>query len=315
MKSKPTTSRVAPQRSARSRSRGIRKEIAPLVEGRSGTLRPRRGGRASNKACRPSEAAFPSELTPGGNTERDRINDDETLDHFYRGRILILQKKRGYRFALDAPLLADFIQTRGEEELLDLGAGNGIISLLLSIKPFKRTTAVEIQEDLAGLARRNVVLNGLEDRITIIREDLRKYRPGREFDVVFSNPPYIRKKAGFLSSSPEKSVAKHEVSCDILDMMRAAAASMKRDGRAYFIYPSSRRDDLFTATENEGLRLKKVRYIHPRPGDKSSLFLSEWSFSAGKTRRLLPLVLHEASGAFTPEARDIFEGRPHGQAL
>ena len=94
-------------------------------------------------------------------------SDEETLDTFYHGRILILQKKKGYRFSVDSPLLADFIQTRETDELLELGAGSGIISLLLSIKPFKHITGVEIQETLADLALRNVALNKLEKKIYI----------------------------------------------------------------------------------------------------------------------------------------------------
>ena len=133
--------------------------------------------------------------------------EDETLDSFYRGSILVLQKREGYRFSVDAPLLADFIQTKRSDEILELGAGNGIISLLLSIKPFKHIAAVEIQEALADIARRNVILNNLERKISIIREDLRQYHPGKKFDVIFSNPPYIKKGEGHLSSSLEKSIA------------------------------------------------------------------------------------------------------------
>ena len=112
--------------------------------------------------------------------------ENETLDSFYRGRILVLQKKEGYRFSVDAPLLADFIQTKRSDEILELGAGNGIISLLLSIKPFRHITAVEIQEALADIARRNVKLNNLERKISIIRDDLRQYYPGKKFDVIFN---------------------------------------------------------------------------------------------------------------------------------
>ena len=122
--------------------------------------------------------------------------------------MLVLQKKRGYRFSLDAPLLADFIRPRAGDELLELGTGSGIIALLLAGRPFARLTAVEIQPALAGLARRNVRLNGLADRITVVRADLRRYRPGRKFDVVFSNPPYIQKSTGFLSADARESRCK-----------------------------------------------------------------------------------------------------------
>ena len=109
--------------------------------------------------------------------------DGETLDTFYRGRVRVLQRKKGYRFSVDAPLLADFIRPRPEDDALELGAGSGIISLLLSVKPFRSITALEVQAGLAGLARRNVELNGLGGRIRIIETDLRTYEPGPTFDV------------------------------------------------------------------------------------------------------------------------------------
>jgi len=239
---------------------------------------------------------------------------DETLDSFYRGRILVLQKKKGYRFAVDAPLLADFIRTEPTDEALELGTGNGIIPLLLSIKPFRHITAVEIQETLADLARRNVRLNGLEDRISVIRRDFRDYRPRKKFDTIFSNPPYIKKKTGFLSASVEKSVAKHEIKCDILDVMRKTGELLKAEGRAYFIYPAKRQEELAKAAATSGLAVRALRFVLPRAGDLANVFLAECGFGAGSARTLRPLILYDERGAYTPEVRKIFEGRRRGTA-
>jgi len=213
--------------------------------------------------------------------------EDETLDTFYSGRILVFQKKKGYRFSVDAPLLADFIRTKASDELLELGTGNGIISLLLSIKPFKSITAVEIQESLAAMARRNVKLNNLEEKIQIIEKDLRALRPEKKFDIVFSNPPYIKKKAGHLSPSAEKSIAKHELKCNINDIVKKTYELLKEDGRAYFI----------------------LRFIHPRQETPPNLFLAEVSFSSRKSEILPPFILYDEKGEYTPEANKVFQGR------
>ena len=175
--------------------------------------------------------------------------EDETLDSFYRGSILVLQKKEGYRFSVDAPLLADFVKTKRSDEILELGAGNGIISLLLSIKPFKHITAVEIQRSLADMARRNVKLNNLERKVSIVQQDLLQYDSEKKFDVIFSNPPYIKKGEGHLSSSQEKSIAKHELKCDIFDIVEKTANLLKNKGRAYYVYLAKRKDDLLEAVE------------------------------------------------------------------
>jgi tRNA1Val (adenine37-N6)-methyltransferase len=240
------------------------------------------------------------------------VRPGESLNTFYRGRIKILQNKAGYRFALDAPLLADFIKTKPGDELLELGTGSGIIALLLSLKPFARLTALEIQPSLAGLARRNIRLNGLEKRITVVRADLRKYRPGTRFDVVFSNPPYIRKETGFLSAVAEKSVAKHELKCDILGVMRATSELLKPAGRAYFVFPAGRTEDFAQTADSAGLVLRRRRFVMPREGAAPTLFLAECRFERGRLRERPPLVLRDAAGADTAEARSVFEGRRRG---
>lgn len=240
------------------------------------------------------------------------LNRRETTDAFYKGRVVVRQRKDGYRFALDAPLLADFIRTKPGERLLELGTGSGIIALLLGRRRFDRLTALEIQPRLAALACRNVRLNGFQDRIAVLRADLRRYRPRRRFDVVFSNPPYIRKGTGFLSSSPEKSVAKHEIKCDIVEIMQATSRCLKRGGRAYFVYPALRADDFAAAADAFGLHVRRRRFVHPRPGEPASLFLAECRRERGSCRTAAPLILRDAENRDTPEARRIYEGRRRG---
>ncbi len=237
--------------------------------------------------------------------------DDETLDAFYHGRIRVLQKKKGYRFSVDAPLLADFIQTRSQDELLEFGTGCGIISLLLSLKPFQSLTALEIQTSLVDLARRNVRLNRLGERIRVLCQDLRTYSPPHKVDVVFSNPPYHARDKGHISAVPEKSVAKHELKSDIFAIMQKTAECLKTDGRAYFIYPQRRREDFMKAMYGPGLQLQRLRLVMPREGDEANLFLAECAFSSEGYEEMSPLTLFAAEGEYTAEARVIFAGRSH----
>lgn len=236
---------------------------------------------------------------------------DETLGTFYRGRVLVLQKKRGYRFSVDAPLLADFIDTRPGDVLLELGTGCGIIALLLSDKPFRRLVALEIQPALADLARRNVGLNKLEGRLEVIEADLRSFASRERFDVVFANPPYIKRRGGHLSLSRERSIARHEVACDIFDIMAKTADLLTPDGRAYFIYPARREADFREALRRGGLALRRLRPIRPRPDAPANLFLAACGFGEGAVEELPPLVLFGGDGAYSAEAQEIFSGRTH----
>ena len=246
---------------------------------------------------------------------------DETQDTFYHGRILVCQKKQGYRFAVDAPLLADFVQTKDTDRCLELGTGCGIISLLLSIKPFVHITALEIQESLADLAKRNVRLNHLEKRIRVIHVDFFDFHSPHKFDVVFSNPPYIKTQTGRKSATSEKWVAKHEVKCDILGVMRKTAELLKEKGRAYFIFTAKRKAEFLRAVEEANLQVSAVRMVYPRKGAQPNFLLSHCvhpssgSLTAAELRHLTPLFLFDDSGDYTPEAKEIFTGRIHASSF
>jgi len=240
---------------------------------------------------------------------------DETLDTFYHGKICILQSTHGYRFSIEAPLLADFIETNPQDEGLELGTANGIVSLLLSIKPFKRITALEIQKSLAGLAFKNIKLNHLHKRIRVIQQDLREFNPGKKYDVVFSNPPYFEGNTGRLSQSEEIAIAKHEVKCTIFDVMRKTSELLKLKGRAYFIFSFKRRDDFIKALNKNDLQIKKERHVVPYKGQEPNLFLSECGFNSGRVRQLRPLILYNRDGHYSKEAKQIFAGRTHEATL
>ena len=246
----------------------------------------------------------------------DKIkSEDDTLDTFYLGKISVLQKKKGYRFSLDAPLLADFIQTSPSDEMVELGTGHGIVSLLLSIKDFKFIVAIEIQTSLAQLAYRNIILNHLQERIFIVQQDLLTFFPKKRFDVVFSNPPYIAKNKGQLSKSVEKSIAKHELKCDIFDIMQKTSEILKKSGRAYFIFPEKRKDDFMQAAESQRLRIKVFRSIVSSPAEKPMLFLAECNFTASKIEQKPPLFIYDQKGDYAAETHEIFTGRVHGSSF
>jgi len=238
--------------------------------------------------------------------------EDETLDSFYHGKILILQKKRGYRFSVDAPLLADFIITHEDEELLELGTGCGVISLLLSIKPFKKIIALEIQDSLVDLAIRNVKLNNLEDKITVLHEDFCKFNPGKKFDVVFSNPPYEKRGSGVLSPYPEKAIARHEVYCDLKSVFQTTVRLLKKEGRAYFNYPAKREKDFKDYLFKTDLKLSKIRYVIPREGEEANLFLVELNFHSDSCKILPPLIIYK-NDEYTDEMKEIFAGRKNAE--
>jgi tRNA1(Val) A37 N6-methylase TrmN6 len=236
------------------------------------------------------------------------LRPDETLNTFYKGKILILQRKNGFRFSVDAPLLASFIQTKKEDEILEIGTGCGIIPMLLSLKPFHHIVALEVQQGLADLARRNIMLNHLDGRITVIEKDFRQYNPWHQFDIIFSNPPYLPKDSGYLSQTEEKNIAKHEILCSVEDMLNWSKNWLKVDGSAYFILPESRRAGFELELLKSGLSLKRSRLVFPRENEPPNFFLAECGQAPGGCQVMAPLILCGQDGKYTDEAEAMFSG-------
>ena len=231
---------------------------------------------------------------------------DETLDTFRDRSLQVLQKKKGYRFSVDTVLLSQFVRIRKNEKVVDLGTGCGILPLLLARTAKDCSfTGVEIQKEMAELARRNALLNRLEDRIAVLPKDFRELRgdlPPGSFNVVVSNPPYRKYSTGRLNPLPEKSLARHEIKTTLEDLLSVASHLLSSKGRCYLIYPASRLGDLLFLSRKERLEPKRVQLVHSRMEEEAKFILLESVKGSGaETKILKPLVLYGpgAQGAAT----------------
>jgi tRNA1Val (adenine37-N6)-methyltransferase len=234
---------------------------------------------------------------------------DETLDSIRD--VKIFQRRKGYRFSVDALLLEDFITLKRFNKGIELGAGSGIISILLA-KRFKNIniTAVEIQKTLAGLAKKNVSLNGLENRIEIVREDIKRlpeiFSSG-EFDIAFSNPPFRKPATGLLSPAEERAVARHELKINLSELISVASYLLKNGGRFFIIYHPFRLVELMNLLQKAQLEPKRMRYIHSRHGAEAKMVLIEAVKGAGPWLKVEPaFYIYEKGVEYTAEMKRIY---------
>ena len=236
---------------------------------------------------------------------------EETLDTLFGGRLKIIQKKKGYRFSLDALLLAHFTEPVLKDKILDLGTGCGIIPLILIFQhKAEKVIGVEIQPSLADLAKRNAALNRLSSHIEIWEKDLKILKQeslGGTFDVVFSNPPYRKVGAGRINPWLEKALARHEINATLKDILQAAHHLLKAKGRLNMIYPASRAADLIQEMRKFHLEPKRLQFIHSHQKDEARLMLLE-AIKEGRTqiKVLPPLFIYDSAGCYTSEAQDLF---------
>ncbi len=236
-------------------------------------------------------------------------NSEETFDTLFDGRLEIRQKKEGYRFSIDALLLAHFAEPRLKDRVIDLGTGCGVIPLILVFRRKAGTViGVEIQPSLAALARQNVSLNHFSSQIEVWERDFKELKAeGGSFDGVFCNPPYRRLGSGRMNPREEKALARHEINATLEDVLGAAHRLLKNKGRFYTIYPVSRTADLFQGLRHFHLEPKRVQFVHSHSRDDARLVLVE-ALKEGKTQAkiLPPFVLYNSKNQYTVEARELF---------
>lgn len=228
----------------------------------------------------------------------------ETLDAICRGELQLIQRRAGYRFSVDAILVAAFAgHPRGK--VVDLGTGCGVVALLLAKRGVRSVIGVELQPPLFELAWRNVQLNRCEDRVHIVNADLRELRgvlPGGTFDAVVSNPPYIAARSGKANPETEKAVARHELCCSVNDVTAAARWLLREGGSFRVIFPAPRLVGLLQSLSAAGLEPKRLRIVHTLASRPAKLVLVEAIKGAKVDLEVLPpLVLHEEDGGYTPE--------------
>jgi tRNA1Val (adenine37-N6)-methyltransferase len=204
---------------------------------------------------------------------------EDTLDTLIDGKLRLYQGRTGYRFSLDALLLAHFVTVKGGDRIVDLGAGNGAIALLLShLHPSASLTGLEVQPAMAERAKRSVALNRLDERVVIVAGDLREIGSiftASTFHVVVSNPPFRPVRSGRISPNREKQIARHEITGDLRDFLTAAAYLLRPKGRLALIYSAERAVELLVSLRRAGLEPKRLRWVHSFAADGALLVLVE----------------------------------------
>ena len=245
------------------------------------------------------------------NSDARRPLQGETLDTVFQGRLKIIQPEKGYRFSIDAVLLAGLSRIRPRERVVDLGTGCGVVPLLLATQhAIDHITGVEIQESLVSMARRNVLINELSHLITIVHTDLKKMNTamvGGSVDLVVSNPPYGKLRSGRLNPNEHKAIARHELLANVGDVVRTAAQLLSQKGRLALIYPARRLPNLLKEVCLNGFAPKHLTVIHTTLDSGAKLVHLESIKGGGEELRVSkPFVIYRSDGEHTDEMKAIY---------
>jgi len=239
------------------------------------------------------------------------MRDGERIDDLQLAGLRILQKEQGFKFGMDAVLLADFARVDARDRVADFGTGTGILPLLLAGRGLAaHIDAFEIQPDMADMAARSVALNGLEERITVHNlpvEDADSVLQLGSLDAIVCNPPYGVPGTTLLNPEKKLSLARHQGEEGLTAWFRMAYRLLRGKGRFAMIYPAPRMLEAMAALSKARLEPKRFRMIYPYADKPANLVLIEAMKDA---KPMLhpepPLIVYQPDGSMTAELRRIY---------
>ena len=238
------------------------------------------------------------------------LREGERLDDLMRSGRVIIQDEREFCFSMDSVLIAHFPRFKKNARVIDLGTGTGVIPLLIA-DDVQEICAVELNARMVDLARRNVELNGLSKKISVVAGDYRRHRElfkAESFDAAIANPPYTPIKNGEANRISGIARARHEFTATLDDVVTAARYVLKFRGAFYMIHLASRLCEIVDALHRRQMEMKRLRMIHPKAGRDANLVMLEAVVGAnvGNLQILPPLIVHNADGSYTDEIYQIY---------
>lgn len=236
-----------------------------------------------------------------------------TLDEVRQYGLKIAQPVDGYRFSIDALLLADFVRVSDDAGIIDLGTGCGIIPLILANRySAAHIIGVDSNSSMVKLAERNIKLNDLGYQIKIQSSDivdLRSQYPVSFFDGVVANPPFRSPLSGKLSPKPGRDFARHESTAGLADFLAVAKYLVKASGRIFFVYLADRLPEFIHSAVELKLAVLRLRMVHGFVDAPAKFFLAELAKGRkGAAEVLPPLIVYEKQDVYTLECQRILEG-------
>ena len=234
----------------------------------------------------------------------------ERIDELNYEGLKIIQNTDGFCFGIDSVLLTEFARDiKKQSKIADLGTGTGILGILLSKKVnAKKIVGVEIQEDVADMAKRSIKLNSLENIFEIIQGDLNKIKlENNTFDAVVTNPPYKKLGTGIKNKEEKQKISRYETSASLEDWIKISSKLLKDNGSFYIVYRTDRLTELFENLKKYKLEVKKMRFLYSNINKQSNLVLIKAVKGAGVFLKVdEPLIIYNLDGSYTDEILDIY---------
>lgn len=219
----------------------------------------------------------------------------------------IFQDDQFFSFSLDSIMLANFVTVRlRDRKYLDLGCGNGVIPLILSLRTDKKIIGVEIQSKLTDLAKKSVCYNHLENQISIINQNMKNYATNdifETYDAITCNPPYFKvNEKNYFNLSEEKVIARHEVEITLSDIFSISKKLLKNNGNFAIVHRPERLLEIFKEFQINGIEPKRLQFVYEKVSKGSTLVLIEGQKNGKPGLKIEnPYILYQEDGQMMPD--------------
>ena len=239
------------------------------------------------------------------------LKEDERIDDLEYKGLKIIQNKKWFCFGIDSVLLSDFAkEIKNNSTVLDLGSGTGIISILLSKNiNAKRIVGIEIQKEVYEMSKKSIILNDLEN-VDFINEDIKnlnKIIENNSCDAIVTNPPYMKKNSGIKNENEMKLISRHEIKCNIEDIIKVSSKLLKDNGELYMVHRPDRLVGIIECLRKYKIEPKKIRFVYSKKEDNSNLVLIKAVKNAGEFLKIeKPLYIYDENNKYTDEVLEIY---------
>ena len=241
-----------------------------------------------------------------------KLEENERIDDLEFKNLKVIQNKNGFCFGMDAVLLSDFAKNiKRNAKVLDLGTGTGIIPILLCGKTeLKKVIGVEIQEEVAKMAKKSILLNGLEGRFEILNcniKELNKIYKKQTFDVIVTNPPYKKQNSGIVNENEKKVISRHEITANLEDFIKIAKDLLKDKGEIYMVHRPERLVDILELMRKYRIEPKLLKMVCPNKNKEPNLVLIKGVKNAKPFLKIEKnLYVYDTENKYTKEILEIY---------
>lgn len=241
-----------------------------------------------------------------------KLEKNERIDDLEFKNLKVIQNKNGFCFGMDAVLLSDFAKNiKRNATVLDLGTGTGIIPILLCGKTeLKKVVGVEIQEEVAKMAKKSILLNNLENRFEILNcniKELNKIYENQTFDVIVTNPPYKKQDSGMINENKRKLISRHEITANLEDFIKISKDLLKDKGELYMVHRPERLVDVFELMRKYKIEPKELKMVCPNKNKEPNLVLIKGVKNAKPFLKVEKnLYVYDTENNYTKEILEIY---------